>query len=176
MPSNARLVGPLTAALAQRLKDLRGLRGLSQSDVCARTGIARNTYSGLERGERAIDVEQLAKLADVLESPADFILQGAMMDVRHEGRGRDRTSRPSLSPREIRVLQLLPADSGSIADRLRVKPSTVDTYIKRIKLKYLEVGVWIPTKTILLVVAMRDGFVSFDDLFADLPELTRRRR
>ncbi|MFZ2527740.1 MAG: LuxR C-terminal-related transcriptional regulator [Rhodococcus sp. (in: high G+C Gram-positive bacteria)] len=74
-------------------------------------------------------------------------------------------SRPLLSAREVEVLLTwLAADSKSQAAReLFVSPSTLNTHITRIRLKYASVGRSAPTKAALFARALQDGLTTIDE-------------
>ena len=57
-----------------RLRELRDLRGLTQSDVSTQIGIAQNTYSQYETGKREPDMATLVKLADFFGVSTDYLL------------------------------------------------------------------------------------------------------
>lgn len=78
-----------------------------------------------------------------------------------------RTSRPrpTLSPRELEVLQTwLLADTKEEAARtLYLAPATVTTYITRIRSKYLAAGRPARCKSRLLALALQDGLIKLED-------------
>jgi len=57
-----------------RLKTLREKRGLSQTEVAKRMGIARTTYSGYELGTREPDQNTLMKLARFFDVSVDYLI------------------------------------------------------------------------------------------------------
>jgi two-component system, NarL family, nitrate/nitrite response regulator NarL len=73
---------------------------------------------------------------------------------------------PRLSDREREVLTLwFQCESKQlVADRMRITPKTVDTYLDRVRVKYANVGRPAPTKAALLARAIQDGLVGLDDL------------
>lgn len=73
---------------------------------------------------------------------------------------------PRLSDREREVLtQWFQCESKQlVADRMRITPKTVDTYLDRVRVKYANVGRPAPTKAALLARAIQDGLVGLDDL------------
>lgn len=58
----------------KRLKDIREDRDLKQSDVATVLKTTQSTYSKYERGERRLDVEQLAELCKFYNVTADYFL------------------------------------------------------------------------------------------------------
>lgn len=70
--------------VAQRLKELREGRGLSQSDLADITGIPQSTLSHYERGVE-VSASNLIKLAYCFQVTADYLLEieenPALVDV-----------------------------------------------------------------------------------------------
>ena len=60
--------------LGKRLRYLRDRRGLSQKFVAKKFGIANNTLSGYESGDRKPSPELIAKFADFYEVTTDYLL------------------------------------------------------------------------------------------------------
>ena len=58
----------------QNLKYLRKLRGWTQQEFAKLAEIPYPTLSRLEHGEQSTHYERLAKLADVLQVSADYLL------------------------------------------------------------------------------------------------------
>lgn len=61
--SKSRDIGPLTLMIAREISAERAARRLKQEQVSAATGIPINTLSKIERGQTAIDIEQIEKIA-----------------------------------------------------------------------------------------------------------------
>ncbi|MAZ67501.1 hypothetical protein CL652_01890 [bacterium] len=62
--------------IAAKLKSLKKQRGLSQSDLCKKTGLAYHTIAKIENGSTSDPrVSSLKKLADVLEISVDEFLK-----------------------------------------------------------------------------------------------------
>lgn len=59
---------------AERLKEARIKKGLSQRDVERETGINYSTLSNFETGRRETNLENLKKLADFYEISIDWLL------------------------------------------------------------------------------------------------------
>jgi DNA-binding XRE family transcriptional regulator len=57
-----------------RLKAVRAWRGETQSSLCARAGLGQGYLSDLENGRRAGTPETIAKLAQALDVPLDWLL------------------------------------------------------------------------------------------------------
>ncbi len=55
----------------QRLREIRERKQLSQEKLAALAGLNRTYISKIERGERNISVETVAKLAQALDIPID---------------------------------------------------------------------------------------------------------
>ena len=73
---------------------------------------------------------------------------------------------PNLTPREKEVLRawLFASTKEEAAKKLFVSPSTVNTHISRIRLKYEAVGRTAKTKSTLMYRAIQDGLVHLDEL------------
>ena len=65
-----------------KLKLLRLMRGLSQDDICHRTGLKQATYSLTERGYRKPTQEELEALGQVLDYPPKKLTEEFSMDDR----------------------------------------------------------------------------------------------
>jgi len=57
------------AAFGLRVRELRTLRGWSQEHLAARVGLDRSYVGGVERGERNISIENIAKIARAFDVP-----------------------------------------------------------------------------------------------------------
>ncbi len=77
-----------------------------------------------------------------------------------------RMHRPRLSDREIEVLLrwLCCETKERAASELFIRPSTVNTHLRRIRDKYREAGRPAYTKIELLVRAVEDGHITLDDV------------
>lgn len=60
--------------IGRRLKDLRIKRGLSQQDLGIAIGVTKVSICGYETGTRLPSLDNLVKLADVLETTIDYLL------------------------------------------------------------------------------------------------------
>ncbi len=67
-------VADIKTEVGRRLRDLREKRGWSQEEMGFQAGLHRNYVGGIERGERNVGVENLAKLAKALKiRPRDLL-------------------------------------------------------------------------------------------------------
>lgn len=66
MASNARERGDLSRRVSEEIRAERARQRRTQKDVYTAAGMASSTYVRLETGERVVDVEQLAKVAEAL--------------------------------------------------------------------------------------------------------------
>ena len=55
-----------TQKIANRLKEVRLQKDLTQADVARKADINTNTYAKIERGEQAATVKMLERIADAL--------------------------------------------------------------------------------------------------------------
>lgn len=67
--------------LADRLKDLRSEKRLTQDDIAKHFGIAKTTYASYEQGRREPDYTLLANLAKFFDVSTDYLLGNS--DKRH---------------------------------------------------------------------------------------------
>jgi XRE family transcriptional regulator of biofilm formation len=67
--------------LERRLRRLREARGLSQTELAARAGVARSLVTNLERGIRDnTSLVNATKLADALGISLDLLARGSLLD------------------------------------------------------------------------------------------------
>ena len=79
-------------------------------------------------------------------------------DTRHD--------RPRLTPREVDVLVHWFASESkeTVARKLNLSVSSVNTYINRVRIKYANAGRAAPTKAALVARAIQDGLLGLDEL------------
>jgi transcriptional regulator with XRE-family HTH domain len=63
--------------LALNLRRLRAEQGISQEDLADRAGLHRTYVGSVERGERNISIDNIAKLAAALGVEANELLRGS---------------------------------------------------------------------------------------------------
>jgi transcriptional regulator with XRE-family HTH domain len=63
-------------ALANRIKELRDRKGISQEELAHRAGLSRTGMGFLETGKRWPRLDTLMKVADGLNIPLDELLKG----------------------------------------------------------------------------------------------------
>lgn len=72
------MAGDLQLVLAENLRRLRSERGLSQEAFANVSGIHRTYVGGIERGERNVTLETIARIAKAFDvEPADLLRAGA---------------------------------------------------------------------------------------------------
>lgn len=64
----------LKAAVGNRLKECRLSRNMTQMQVAAYLGVAQPVYQRYEKGVYECTYEQIAKLCDLFDISADFLL------------------------------------------------------------------------------------------------------
>lgn len=65
-------------SFSEKLKAARITKGLTQEEVARKIGIAKSTYCGYETGKREPDVDKIKKLAYVLGTTGDILLETNM--------------------------------------------------------------------------------------------------
>ncbi len=69
-------VEDLTIRILQRIRLLRRVRGISQSEVAQRLGISQNAYCRIENNQRELSLERYLGIAHVLGIPPHELLRG----------------------------------------------------------------------------------------------------
>lgn len=82
----------------QKIRSLRELKKLRHEDMADRLGISPSAYSRLENGETKLDVERLKTIAEVLEIPAEDLLnsEAVVFNVQHNNGGSYGLYRPNM--------------------------------------------------------------------------------
>lgn len=62
-------------SFSEQLKRARAARGLTQQQVADLMGITNSTYCGYETGKRQPDVAKIKRLAEVLQTSGDVLLE-----------------------------------------------------------------------------------------------------
>lgn len=67
-------IGDIKSKVGQKLRELREELGWSQEELGFRTDLHRNYIGGIERGERNVGIENIARLAKALKvRPRDLL-------------------------------------------------------------------------------------------------------
>lgn len=67
--------GPLRDVLARNMRRLRAARGISQEALAYESGINRTYLSGVERSERNVSIDNIARIAKGLRVPPSKLLE-----------------------------------------------------------------------------------------------------
>lgn len=59
-----------------RLRKLRTAAGLSQESLAAKAGLHRTYIGGIERGERNVSLQNIARIARTLQTSGSNLLKG----------------------------------------------------------------------------------------------------
>jgi transcriptional regulator with XRE-family HTH domain len=77
------------AELGARIRELREAAGLSQAELAERLGIAQNSLSNWERGNRQPSFADIVRVAESLAVPiSDFVVRPKQATLKPRGRGR----------------------------------------------------------------------------------------
>lgn len=71
-------------SLGKRLKELRALKKLSQSDLAIVLNVDRSTYGKYETGDSSPDYEKLIKLAEFFDVTVDYLLKQSIRSLIEE--------------------------------------------------------------------------------------------
>lgn len=81
----------------ERLKEARNAVGYTQQQVADAMGITNSTYCGYETGKRRPDVAKIKRLADILKTSGDFLLETGFIQLESGAVPAD----GALSPKEV---------------------------------------------------------------------------
>ena len=76
-----RMVGNLSAEFGKRLREVRLQAGYTQGQLAEKIGVSVNHISAIERGVYETRVDTLAKIVQVLDTSADYLIFGEKRDV-----------------------------------------------------------------------------------------------
>ena len=111
------------ALIAERLKEARKLAGVSQGHVAKILGLHRPSISGIEAGNRRVSADELARLAEIYDVGAAWLLGEAPetldpQDPRLELAARELTKlKPDDLSRLLKLLAAMRSDSTPNAAR-----------------------------------------------------------
>jgi transcriptional regulator with XRE-family HTH domain len=74
---------PELAFLANRIKQLRVAKKISQEDLAAKAGLSRNGMGLIEQGKRWPRLATLLKISDALDMTIQDVLKGIQKKKRH---------------------------------------------------------------------------------------------
>ncbi|GAB3472518.1 response regulator [Actinophytocola sediminis] len=113
----------------------------------------------LTKAEGAVHLVEAVRAAADDRPYTPPALAGALAGDRSE-------RRPTLSSREIEVLvEWFQSESKEfVAHRLGISPSTVNSHLERIRIKYAQIGREASSKVALAARAIQDGLIGVDDL------------
>ena len=92
-----------------RIKELREMAGLTQSDLALRLGVSQSGLSRLEDGTRSITAQQLVQFSDALRVPLNRLVA-------------------SDGPTDATQLRAGDADAESVANSLRIFGECIDQF------------------------------------------------
>lgn len=89
MPRGAKEPDAFTRSVAAEIRAVAGRKGLRQFEVAEKAGISRSTFGPLWKGDRIIDVDQLARIAAALGVQPNTLVQPGWDDRAKRGSVRD---------------------------------------------------------------------------------------
>jgi len=70
--------------LGRRVRDLRQEKHLTQEELAELVGISVSFVGHIERAEKMASMETIARLCDILDVPADYLLRGKTLACARE--------------------------------------------------------------------------------------------
>jgi transcriptional regulator with XRE-family HTH domain len=99
------------STFSKRLNAARRMRGLSQSELAAKTGLKQVAVSFFETGRRAPSFGNLKRLADALEVTTDYLMgRSEFAEVPVEIVPKSIRDEQKLSPKDVKFLRRLVAN------------------------------------------------------------------
>jgi transcriptional regulator with XRE-family HTH domain len=108
--------------IGQRIRAMRGQRGLTQTELADVLGLTQSNVSAMERGDRGVTIHQAVKLAKVLKVSIDEILTGGQS-------GAEKNGRPLQDRRFLRRLQRI--EKLSKGDKQALL-KTIDAFLSKV--------------------------------------------
>lgn len=68
------------ASVGDRIKQVRGKRGLTQDQLCQQANISKGFLSDVENSKRNISSKKLLEISNVLGASIDYLLKGGLND------------------------------------------------------------------------------------------------
>ena len=87
--------------IGQRISNKRKALGLTQEQLAEKMDVSIQMISNLERGNKAIKIENLIKLSDILQVSTDYILLGKYVSADNEQLFKKINA---LNPREYKIV------------------------------------------------------------------------
>lgn len=118
MATNSRAVGDSTLTIAAELRAQRTARRLKQEEVSAGSGVPVTTLSKLERGQTAIDSEQIEALARFygMTGPELWDLAQRKADMAKAGDPVSKAAAQGEAALKSGKIRLVPPDDDDIAE------------------------------------------------------------
>lgn len=90
-----------------RLRELRKIKGLTQTEIAQFIGISQNSYSYWENGKVKIDNESILRLADFYGVSVDYILCREGFTAEERAAGFSETKKIDVTPIEEDVVNVI---------------------------------------------------------------------
>lgn len=78
MKNDEKIVHPIRYIFCNNLRKIRRLKDISQEALALEAGISRVYLSGIERGDRAISIDVMGRLADALNVDLTYLLKAEL--------------------------------------------------------------------------------------------------
>ena len=114
------MVHPVDAHVGKRVKEIRTMRGLTQSNVASHLGISFQQLQKYETGSNRVSASRMFELSKLLGVSPSFFFEG-LEGERYE-------SQPPMDPETARIASVL---SGITNERLKTRLNTLISEIAR---------------------------------------------
>lgn len=101
----------MMATFAERLKELRKKKGLTQKELAEKLGVVQGSYGNWEKGKREPNIDKLIELAWELDSSLDYMLGQSDLNL---GRNKDIEENIQYDP----YFSLLPDEEAEVNARI----------------------------------------------------------
>ncbi|WP_340076153.1 helix-turn-helix transcriptional regulator [Leptobacterium sp. I13] len=96
----------------RNIRNVRKVRGYSQEYLAFRLNISQAAYTKLERNETKLSVERLLKIAEVLETPLEQLLEIA------SNKSHDKKESTKMSPKMLHLYEARLKDKDKMIEKL----------------------------------------------------------